>query len=210
MARIVLDPEEVNQGQLVTLTDGSVELVPMLDRATIGRVLRQLQRYAAVYADCYEPPDTATAERIAAGEVAVADVAPLHAAVAARHAALRDEPGRGAADVDPTALLETRRWTTGNGTVRALEDLTPSHRDNLLRWLERHSDALEAAFADASLTPRERAQVVDAEPWVRGTPVHRTLTALQSRVTGKELAMDEARQVARRIAFETTGRWPTD
>jgi hypothetical protein len=210
VTRIVLDPDEVNQDAVVTLTDGTTELIATLDRATIGRVSRQLARYASVYADAYDPADAASAARFGAGDLALGEVAPLHRAIARRHAELRDEPGRGATDVDATALLETRRWTTGGGVARRLEDLTPSHRANLLGWLERHSDALRDAFEAATTSPRDRAQVLTAEPWVAGTPIHRTLTALQEHVTGKELAMDEARQVARRIAYETTGRWPTD
>jgi len=210
VTRIVLDPDEVNQDAVVTLTDGTTELLTTIDRATLGRVSRQLARYSAVYADAYEPPDTATAERLASGEVTLAEVSPLHRAVARRHAELRDTPGRGAADIDATALLETRRWTTGGGVARRLEDLTPSHRDNLLQWLERHDEPLRVAFEQAELSPREQARVTAADPWVAGTPLHRMLSALQAQVSGRELAMDEARQVARRIAYEATGRWPTD
>lgn len=209
MARIVLDPDDVNQGVEVTLTDGSVVELANATRAQVGRVARQLARYASVYADAFRAPDVQTAEKLAHGELTLAQVAPLHQAVARRHQVLRDEPGRGADDIDPTALLDDHRWTTGSGTVKRLGELTPSHRENLLGWLERHSDALEAAARD-QLTSAERAAVRPASPWVAGTPLYRALRAHQAATDATELAKDEARQVARRIAFQTTGRWPTD
>lgn len=209
MGRIVLDPDDVNQGDHVTLTDGSVVELATADRAVLGRVFRQLARFATVYGDAYRAPDVHTAERLARGELELADVAPLHQAVRRRHQAIKDEPGRGARDVDPTALLDDHRWTTGDGVVRRLAELTPSHRRNLLAWLERHSAALQEA-AEERLTEEELSRVHRAEPWVAGTPLHRTLQALEQRADSRELAMDEARQVARRIAFETTGRWPRD
>lgn len=205
----MLDPEEVNQGEVVTLTDGAVIDVATATRAQLGRVSRQLARFHAVYADAFRAPDLRTAERIHAGELSLAEVAPLHVAVRRRHKELKDEPGRGAQDVDPTALLDDQRWTTGGGEVRRLEELTPSHRRNLLGWLERHSDALRAAAIEG-LTEPELARIRPADPWVAGTPVHRQLTALDEQTSSVELAKDEARQVARRIAFQTTGRWPTD
>ena len=209
MARIVLDPDDVNQDVHVTLTDGAVVEVATADRAVLGRVARQLARFAPVYADAYRAPDVHTAERLARGELELAEVAPLHAAVRRRHLALKDEPGRGARDIDPTALLDDHRWTTGDGAVRRLAELTPSHRRNLLAWLERHDADLRAAAEDR-LTTEELARVHPADPWVAGTPLHRTLQALEDAADSRELAMDEARQVARRIAFETTGRWPRD
>ena len=209
MARIVLDPDDVNQAHHVTLTDGSVVELATATRAQIGRVARQLARYEAVYADAFEAPDVRTAEKLARRELRLAQVAPLHQAVARRHQALKDEPGRGADDIDPTALLDDHRWTTGSGSVKRLGDLTPSHRENLLGWLERHSEPLEAA-ARAQLTDEELARIRSATPWVTGTPLYRALQAHQAATDATELAKDEARQVARRIAFQTTGRWPTD
>lgn len=209
MARIILDPEDVNQGEVVTLTDGSVVEVAKATRAQVGRVSRQIARYEAVYADAYRAPDAQTAEKLAHGELRLEQVAPLHQAVRRRHTALKDEPGRGAADVDPTALFDDHRWTSSGGVVKALGELTPSHRANLLAWLERHTDPLEEA-AREQLSDAELARVRPAEPWVAGTPLYRALKAHQAATDSRELAMDEARQVARRIAFETTGRWPTD
>lgn len=209
MGRIVLDPDEVNQGEVITLTDGTTVAVAHADRATIGRVVRQLARYEAVYLDAYEAPDERTAGQLARGEVRLAELAPLHAAVARRHDELRDQPGRGAQDVDPTALLDDRRWTTGSGAARRLDELTPSHRRNLLAWLDRHSDALRAA-ATTGLAPDALARVTPADPWVAGTPLHRALTALEEAADETELAMDEARQVARRIRYEATGTWPAE
>lgn len=209
MARIVLDPDDVNQDEHVTLTDGTVVELATATRAQLGRVSRQLSRYAAVYADAHRPPDLPTAEKLSRGELTLEQVAPLHQAVRRRHAAIRDEPGRGADDVDPTALLDDHRWTSGGGVVKRIGELTPSHRENLLAWLERHSDALEAG-ARAQLSDAELARVRRAEPWVAGTPLYRAIKAQQEATDSRELAMDEARQVARRIAFETTGRWPTE
>lgn len=208
MTRIVLDPDEVNQAQVVTLTDGSTVELATADRATLGRVARQLARYGSVYEDAYRPADTPTAERIAAGELTVAQVAPLYAAVARRHAAQPREQGRGAADVDPTALLDPERWVTGSGRTLRVDELTPSHRRNLLAWLERHDEQLRATFDAATLTPAQRAQVRPARPWVTGTPLHRAVSAHEASTTERDLAMDEARQVARRIRFQATGRWP--
>ena len=209
MARIVLDPDDVNQGTHVTLTDGSVVELATATRAQVGRVARQLARYAAVYRDAFRAPDVQTAEKLDRRELTLDQVAPLHQAVARRHKALKDEPGRGADDIDPTALLDDHRWTTGSGAVKRLGELTPSHRENLLGWLERHSDQLEAA-ARTHLRDEERAQVRPATPWVAGTPLYRALKAHQAATDATELAKDEARQVARRIAFQTTGRWPTE
>lgn len=209
MARIVLDPDDVNQGEVVTLTDGTVIEIATATRAQVGRISRQLARYQAVYADAYRAPDAQTAEKLARRELDLAQVAPLHQAVRRRHTALKDEPGRGADDVDPTALLDDHRWTSSGGVVKRLGELTPSHRSNLIAWLERHSDPLEAA-ARGQLSDEELARVRPTDPWVAGTPLYRALQAHQAATDSRELAMDEARQVARRIAFETTGRWPQD
>ena len=209
MARIVLDPEDVNQGEVVTLTDGTLVEIATATRAQVGRISRQLARYASVYADAYRAPDAQTAEKLARRELELAQVAPLHQAVRRRHTTLKDEPGRGAEDVDPTALLDDHRWTSGGGVVKRLGELTPSHRDNLIAWLERHSEPLRAA-AREQLSDQELARVRPADPWVAGTPLYRALRAHQAATGSRELAMDEARQVARRIAFETTGRWPQE
>ncbi|MFT4745202.1 MAG: hypothetical protein ACI9AD_001054 [Nitriliruptoraceae bacterium] len=209
MTRIVLDPDDVNQGAVLTLTDGIVLNLPTATRAALGRASRQIARFRAVYADAYRPVDVATAERLAAGELKLEDVTPLHAAVAERHAELKDQPGRGAADVDPTALLDDQRWTTGGGVVRHLSELTPSHRRNLIGWLTRSSEALEVATRE-QLTPESRSHIRPADPWVAGTPLYRALAALDATTDSRALAMDEARQVARRISFEATGRWPSD
>lgn len=209
MVRIILDPDDVNQAEHVTLTDGAVVEIASATRAQLGRVARQLARYAAVYADAYRAPDVPTAEKLSRGELELDQVAPLHQAVRRRHQMIKDEPGRGADDVDPTALLDDHRWTSGGGVVKRLGELTPSHRSNLLAWLERHSDQLEAA-AHQQLDDAELQRIHRAEPWVAGTPLYRALRAYQDATNSRELAMDEARQVARRIAFETTGRWPTE
>ena len=209
MVRIVLDPDDVNQDEVVTLTDGRAVRIEDADRAANGRISRQLARFASVYADAYRAADPGVAEQVARGEVDVSELSPLHAAVRRRHHELRDEPGRGAQDVDPTALLDGRRWATGSGAVKALDQLTPSHRRNLLAWLERHSAELEQVARER--LPQEAWRLVrPADPWVAGTPLHRALSALDAATDPTELAMDEARQVARRIQYEATGRWPAE
>lgn len=209
MTRIVLDPDDVNQDRVVTLTDGTTVEIATAGRAAIGRVARQLARYASVYADSYRPADPRVAEQLARGEVAVADLSPLHAAVTRRHQQLKDAPGRGAQDVDPTALLDTDRWATSSGVVTRLAELTPSHRRNLIAWLERHSTELEQA-ARRQLPQESWRHIRAASPWVSGTPLYVALASLEERADPTELAMDEARQVARRLTFETTGRWPAE
>lgn len=209
MARIVLDPDEVNQDTVVTLTDGRTVTIDDADRATIGRISRQLARYASVYADAFRATDRRTQDLVARGDATVAELSPLHGAVLRRHRELRDAPGRGADDVDPTALLDDRRWATGSGAVKPLDELTPSHRRNLLGWLRRHSGALEQAARER--LPQEAWRLVaPTEPWVAGTPLYRELARLDAATDPTELAMDEARQVARRLQYETTGRWPAE
>ena len=90
-----------------------------------------------------------------------------------------------------------------------MTDLTPSHRRNLLTWLERASDELEVSFAQAHVEAEDRAQVEPADPWVAGTPLYRRLHELVEQESSLERAKDEARQRARQLHFDRTGEWPT-
>lgn len=208
MARITLDPDEVNQHHEVTLTDGRTVALADADARTLRRVARQLHTHRSSYEAAFAPTDEALADRVASGAVALEEVAPLHLAVRERLGTVRREGGRGAANVDPAELLQRETWTSSSGRVEALATFTPTHRRNLLAWLERHSDGLRDRFDEADLSERQRGQVVDADPWVAGTPLYRALAAAVGAETGTELARDQARQVVRHLEFERRGRWP--
>jgi hypothetical protein len=208
VAQIVLDPDEVNQTAEVTLTDGRVVVLDEADAATLRRVVRQLHTHGSSYAAAFAPDDEGTATRVAAGELALEDVAPLHRRVRELLGQVSTSAGRSAATIDPVELLQRRTWTSSSGTVEALDALTPTHRRNLLAWLERRSDPLRERFEAADLPAAARARVTTAEPWVAGTPVHRRLQELIAAESGTEQARDEARQVVRRLEFERKGRWP--
>lgn len=205
MTRIVLDPDEVNQDVEVTLTDGEVVVLAEADRATLDRVARQLHVHRSSYAHAFRDP--AVGDRVAAGELPVEDHAPLYLRVASLQAKERTGYRRPTSSLDLTMLLQERTWTSSAGATRELVSLTPTHRQNLLRWLERVSDDL-AERAETELTDDQRAQVLPATPWVAGTPLHRRLTALVGAESARERAMDEARQVARHLEFEQSGDWP--
>jgi hypothetical protein len=206
MARIVLDPDEVNQDVHVTLTDGETVVLAECDRATLDRVARQLHVHRSSYAHALRDP--AVGDQVAAGVLPVEEHAPLYLRVAALQAASRaGGQRRPARSLDLGVLLQDRTWTSSSGTTRELVTLTPTHRKNLVAWLERTSDDL-AARADAELTPAQRARIEPAEPWVAGTPLHRRLSALIEAESARERAMDQARQVARTLEFEQSGDWP--
>jgi hypothetical protein len=208
VTRIVLDPDEVNQAAEVTLTDGRVVVLAEADAATLRRVARQLHTHASSYAAAFAPDDEGTATRVAEGDLALEDVAPLHRRVRELLGRVAASAGRSAATIDPVELLQRRTWTSSSGTVEELDALTPTHRRNLLAWLERRSDALRERFEAADLPADTRARVTPADPWVAGTPVHRRLQELIAAESGTEQARDEARQVVRRLEFERKGRWP--
>ena len=208
MARIVLDPDDVNQERVVTTTDGQVVELGAADKATLDRIATQLFVHRSSYAHAFRPDDDALAARVQRGEVGLGDVAPLYLRVAALQARARPTGGRGANQVDLDVLLQTATWTSGSGRTRPLVELTPTHRENLLRWLERASDELEERFAAADLTDEQRAMVADGDPWVAGTPVYRRLAQLIASQSARDEAIDSARQVVRHVEFERSGQWP--
>lgn len=206
MARIVLDPDEVNQDVLVTLTDGEVATLADCDRAMLDRIARQLHVHRSSYAHAFRDP--AVGDQVAADILPVEDHAPLYLRVAALQAAARDErKRRPPRSLDLSNLLQDRTWTSSSGATRDLLSLTPTHRRNLLGWLRRTSDDLEQR-ARTELTDSQRAQIADADPWVDGTPLARRLAALIAAESARERAMDQARQVARTLEFERSGDWP--
>lgn len=206
MARIVLDPDEVNQDLQVTLTDGRTVALADCDRATLDRIARQLHVHRSSYAHAFRDP--VVGDQVAAGVVPVEDHAPLYLRVSALQAASRQgQTRRPPRSLDLAVLLQDRTWTSSSGTTRDLVSLTPTHRQNLLAWLERTSDDL-ARRADTELTPDQRATVEPATPWVAGTPLYRRLAALKTAETARERAMDQARQVARTLEYERSGDWP--
>lgn len=208
MVRITLDPDEVNQTDRVTLTDGTVVTLADADARTLRRVARQLHTHRSSYESAFDPADDDVAARVATGDLPLDEVAPLHLEVRARLEAARARGGRGAAQVDARELLQEATWTSSSGRVEQLTSFTPTHRRNLLGWLERNSGGLRDRFDDADLTERERGRVVDADPWVAGTPLYRALADLIAAETATDQARDQARQVVRSLEFERRGQWP--
>lgn len=206
MTRIVLDPDDVNQDREVTLTDGTTVTLGEADRRTLDRIARQLHVHRSSYAHAYRDP--VVGDRVASGELDVAEHAPLYLRVAQLQEQARADRSRPAVDIDVEVLLQDRTWTSSSGVTRDLVSLTPSHRRNLLGWLERHSDALEEATARATLSDDQARDIVGAEPWVAGTPLYRRLAELVAMETARDRAVDEARQIARSIEFERSGEWP--
>jgi hypothetical protein len=206
VGRVVLDPDEVNQDQRITLTDGTIVELDEADRAMLDRIARQLHIHRSAYAHAFRDP--AVGDRVAAGELDVADHAPLHQRVGLLQERARAGHRRPPADVDIEVLLQDRTWTSSSGVARDLVSLTPTHRRNLIGYLERSSDALERAAAGAGLTDEQAREIVGAEPWVAGTPLYRRLAELMAMETARERAVDEARQIARGIEFQRSGDWP--
>lgn len=205
MARIVLDPEEVNQDVVVTLTDGATVVLAEADRATLDRIARQLHVHRSSYAHAFR--DVAVGDQVAAGILPVEDHAPLYLRVATLQTAAREGHRRPPRSLDLAVLLQDRTWTSSAGVTRDLVALTPTHRANLVAWLERSSDDL-ALRAGSELTDTQRARIAPADPWVAGTPLYRRLVSLIETETARERAMDQARQVARTLEFERSGDWP--
>lgn len=209
MTRIVLDPDEVNQERVITTTDGTVVDLGAADKRMLDRIATQLFVHRSSYAHAFRAEDDDLTDRVQRGQVAVADVSPLYLRVASLQSHARPTGGRGGNQLDLEVLLQTTTWTSSSGRARPLAELTPSHRQNLLGWLERASDELERRFReDADLTDAQRAMVADGEPWVAGTPVYRRLAQLIATQSAREEAMDEARQVVRHVEFERSGHWP--
>ncbi len=203
MARIVLDPEEVNQDVHVTLTDGETVVLADCDRAVLDRIARQLHVHRSSYAHALR--DAAVGDQVAAGVLPVEEHAPLYLRVAALQAAAREggrrRPPR---SIDLAMLLQDRTWTASSGATQDLVSLTPTHRRNLLAWLERVSEDLQARAAH-ELDATQRDTVAPADPWVAGTPLYRRLAALRDAETARDRAMDQARQIARTLEFERSG-----
>jgi len=205
MARIVLDPDEVNQERVVTLTDGEVVTLADADRQTLDRIARQLHVHRSSYAHALRDP--AVGDRVAAGELRVEDHAPLYLRVATLQAKAREGRRRPPRSLDLSLLLQDRVWTSSSGATQDLVTLTPTHRRNLASWLERSSDDLRQR-ADSEWGPEQHARVETATPWVAGTPLHRRLAELMAAESARERAVDTARQVARSLEFERSGDWP--
>ncbi|MFA9430809.1 hypothetical protein [Egicoccus sp. AB-alg2] len=208
MARITLDPDDVNQDREVTLTDGRVVALADADGRTLREIARQLYTHRSSYEAAFAPDDETVLERLRAGEVALDDVAPLHQRVRALLQHRRSDGGRSASHLDLAVLLQRRIWTSASGVSRPLEELTPTHRRNLLGWLERNSDALAERFQQAELTAQQRTAVEPRIPWVLGTPLYQRLEELIAAETTIEQARDEARQVMRKVRFTNEGEWP--
>lgn len=196
MARIVLDPDEVHQDRVVTMTDGSVVELDLADRGTLDRIARQLH----VHRSAYEH---------ALGDGRPLAESPLASRVTELQEAHRQSHRRPATALDLSVLLQTDTWTSSSGAVHELRELTPSHRHNIMAWLERNSDALRDRFRAADLDDADRAAIGPADPWVAGTPLYRRLRDLVEAETGLERAKDQARQIARKVAYESTGDWPS-
>lgn len=208
MTRIVLDPDEVNQDRKVTLTDGTVVVLGDAGATLLDRIARQLHVHRSSYQHALRSGDADLDDRVAAGEVPLEDVAPLHLRVSALQAAARGGRGRAVEELDVELLFQRRVWVSSGGVSRPLTELTPTHRRNLLGWLDRNSEALHARVRSADLSPAVTGGYVEAEPWIAGTPLHRRLTELVTSESGREQAIDRARQIARSVEFERSGRWP--
>lgn len=206
MARIVLDPDDVNQDRVVTLTDGTRINLSDADAGLLARVARQLHIHRSSYLHALS--DEHGGDRVAAGEVRLEDVAPLYLRVTALLERAREGRRRTPTELDLDLLFQGRIWTSSSGTTKRLDELTPTHRRNLLRWLERQSDDLRARVAAEQ--PPGAGEWRTAEPWVAGTPLYRRLQQLVERETGRDHAMDQARQIARAIEFERSGDWPEE
>jgi len=208
VARITLDPDDVNQDREVTLTDGRVVDLADADGRTLREIARQLYTHRSSYEAAFVPGDEALLDQLRSGEVALDEVAPLHLRLKVLLQQRRSSGGRSPTTLDLAVLVQRRVWTSASGVSRPLEELTPTHRRNLLGWLERSSDALAERFQGADLTPQQRSVVEPRIPWVLGTPLYQRLEELIGAETSIEQARDEARQVMRKVRFTNEGEWP--
>jgi hypothetical protein len=204
VVRIVLDPDEVNQDRVVTLTDGTAVELGTADLRLLEDVARQLHRYRCVYAPAYTGE---ALDEVRAGTARVEEHSPLYLRVEQlqRQRRSNHRTRREDRELDPVVLLQDRVWVSSSGVERELEELTPSHRRNLLGWLERRSGRLREAFEEDGL---ELDVLAVGDPWVTATPLYRRIESLVKAESVREQAMDAARQQARRIHFERTGEWP--
>lgn len=208
MPRIVLDPDEVNQDRHVTLTDGSVVELGDASRTLLDRIARQLHVHRSSYQHALSSGDRDLDDRVAAGEVRVEDVAPLYLRVAALQASARKDRSRAVDELDLELLFQNRVWVSSSGASQPLAELTPSHRRNLVAWLERQSEAISERVGSADLDAELLAAWQESDPWIAGTPVYRRLQELIAAETGRDLAIDRARQIVRQVEFERSGEWP--
>ena len=81
MARITLDPDEVNQDRVVTTTNGEVVVLAEASAAELRAIARQLHVHRSSYAHAFEGPDQATTDAVVAGTRGLDGLAPLHVAV---------------------------------------------------------------------------------------------------------------------------------
>lgn len=208
MARIVIDPDEVNQDRHVTMTDGTVIDLDEASRTLLDRIARQLHVHRSSYQHALRSGDPELDDRVAAGETRVEEVAPLYLRVAALQAKQRQGRGRAVDELDLDLLFQTRVWVSSSGASQPLSELTPSHRRNLVAWLERNSGAIQDRVAAAGFDRDVAAALADADPWIAATPLYRRLQELIAAETGRDLAIDRARQIVRQVEFQRTGEWP--
>lgn len=204
MSRIVLDPDDVNQDRHVTMTDGTVVELSDADRRMLDRIARQLHVHRSTYQHAFRSDDPELEQSVAAGERRVEDVAALYLRVAALQQAARQGRARAAEELDVSMLFQTRIWTSSAGTTRPLTDLTPTHRRNLIAWLERHGERLHERAVETGTA----AMAAPDETWIAGTPLYRRLQELVAAESGRDEAIDRARQIVRRLEFERSGEWP--
>lgn len=208
MPRIVLDPDDVNQDRQVTLTDGTVVELADASRTLLDRIARQLHVHRSTYQHALRSGDPEVDDRVAAGEARVEDVSPLYLRVAALQKARRSDRGRAVDELDLELLFQTRVWVSSSGASEPLSELTPTHRRNLVGWLERNSDAIAGRVAETPLPPELLDTWRETEPWVAGTPLYQRLQELIAGETGRDLAIDRARQIVREVEFQRSGEWP--
>lgn len=208
MTRIVLDPDDVNQDRHVTMTDGTVLELGEASRTQLDRIAQQLHVHRSTYQHALRSGDADLDDQVAAGERRVEEVSPLYLRVGALQAAKRQGSGRAVEELDLEMLFQTRVWVSSAGVSRPLSELTPTHRRNLVGWLERNSDAIRERVRSTDLPPGLIAGLVKATPWVAGTPVYRRLTELIAAETGRDQAIDRARQIVREVEFKRSGEWP--
>ncbi len=205
MAQVTFDPDDVNQDRSILLADGRRVAIAELAPDEVVAAIRQCWTLRSAYAEARVAAHPAHAR--ADHDQLDLSGTPLLAALERRRAEQRRERASRSADSLPAAdLFQDATWTSRNGTTRALNLLSPSHRRSVLGWLERNATAL----ADRIDPDRSRIPRIDPLDWVRETPLHRRLTELVAAQTGKDEAKDRARQIARRAHFEATGEWPEE
>ncbi len=205
MARVVLDPDDINQDRTFTLGDGEVVQLDQADRPTLERITKQLFIHRSAYEHAFDDP--VVGDRVITGEARLEDHSPLHLRVKALLERKRERHRRPAADMDAEVLLQARVWTSSGGRTTVLLEMTPTHRRNLIGWLERNSEAIRER-AEATLHADQLERVAAADPWIAGTPLHRRLAELIEAESENERAMDKARQIVRAQQFQRSGEWP--